>query len=73
MPEPAAGVDGACGPGAVEVDELWSVEDPEALDELEVLGELDVVDGCGATVVAAPTLEIAMKRSPQNCFSTTKA
>ena len=43
------------------MDELWSVEDPEALDELEVLGELDVVDGCGATVVAAPTLEIAMK------------
>ena len=55
------------------MDELWSVEDPEALDELEVLGELDVVDGCGATVVAAPTLEIAMKRSPQNWFSTTKA
>jgi hypothetical protein len=49
------------------VDELELDEEPEALDEL------DAVDGCGATVVAAPTLEIAMKRSPQNWFSTTKA
>jgi hypothetical protein len=55
VPEAAARVDDACVRGAVAVDEPESDEEPEALDELDAVG------GCGATVVAAPTLEIAMK------------
>jgi hypothetical protein len=43
------------------VDELESLEDVEAGEEPASLDVPDVVvGGCGATVVAAPTLEIAM-------------
>jgi hypothetical protein len=66
---PAAGGDDVCGEGAVAVDELESLEGEEADDEPTLLDELDVVaGGCGATEVAAPTLEIAMKFPPNFGF-----